>query len=316
MALFGKLFEKKECAFCGEDIGLLGNRKLEDGNMCKQCANKLSPWFDDRRKSTVDQISRQLEYREENQGKVSAFRTTRTFGEEYKLLLDEGAGNFMVARTRNLIDENPDVIQFTEVTGCDLDIDEDRYELEWENNEGEMVSYNPPRYQYSYDFYVVIRVSNPYFDEIRFKLNSRTVELEDGGFGQQGGWGNQNQGFGNQGYGNQVGFGQQGYGQQGYGQQGGWGNQNQGYGQQGGWGNQSGRSFGGGNVNPENDMDFRRYRDMGEEIKHILMQARQTARDEQVAAAQPKAAQQCPWCGAFAAPNAAGCCDYCGGAMN
>lgn len=302
MALFGKLFEKKVCAFCGEDIGLLGNRKLEDGNMCKECANKLSPWFDERRNSTVDQIARQLEYREENQGKVSAFRTTRTFGEEYKLLLDEGADNFMVARTRNLIDENPDVIQFTEVTGCDLDIDEDRYELEWENNEGEMVSYNPPRYQYSYDFYVVIRVSNPYFDEIRFKLNSRTVEIEDGGFGQRGGFGNQ-------------GFGQQGYGQQSY------GNQNQGYGQQGysqqgGWGNQSGRSFGGGNVNPENDMDFRRYREMGEEIKAILMQARQSARDEQIAAAQPKAAQQCPYCGAFTAPNAAGCCDYCGGAMN
>lgn len=295
MALFGKLFEKKVCAFCGEDIGLLGNRKLEDGNMCKECASKLSPWFDERRNSTVDQIGRQLEYREENQGKVSAFRTTRTFGEEYKLLLDEEAGNFMVARTRNLIDENPDVIKFTEVTGCDLDIDEDRYELEWENDEGEMVSYNPPRYQYSYDFYVVIRVSNPYFDEIRFKLNSRTVELEDGGFGQ-GGFGSQG-GWGNQGFGNQGGYGQQGFGQQ------------------GGWGNQPSRSFGGGSVNPENDMDFRRYREMGEEIKSILMQVRQSARDEQIAAAQPKAAQQCPYCGAFTAPNANGCCDYCGGAM-
>ena len=35
MGLFGKLFEKKECAICGGEIGLLGNRKLEDGNMCK-----------------------------------------------------------------------------------------------------------------------------------------------------------------------------------------------------------------------------------------------------------------------------------------
>ena len=41
MGLFGKLFEKKECAICGGEIGLLGNRKLEDGNMCKACAAKL-----------------------------------------------------------------------------------------------------------------------------------------------------------------------------------------------------------------------------------------------------------------------------------
>ena len=45
MGIFGKLFEKKVCAFCGKEIGLLGNRKLEDGNMCKVCAQKLSPWF-------------------------------------------------------------------------------------------------------------------------------------------------------------------------------------------------------------------------------------------------------------------------------
>ena len=73
----GKLFEKKECAICGGEIGLLGNRKLEDGNMCKACAAKLSPWFDERRHSTVAQIEEQLEYRESNREKrrrVSARR--------------------------------------------------------------------------------------------------------------------------------------------------------------------------------------------------------------------------------------------------
>lgn len=54
MGLFGNLFEKKICSVCGEEIGLLGNRKLEDGNLCKNCAKKLSPWFSDRRHSTVD----------------------------------------------------------------------------------------------------------------------------------------------------------------------------------------------------------------------------------------------------------------------
>ena len=67
MGFFGKIFDKKECSVCGGEIGLLGNRKLEDGNLCKECAKKLSPWFDDRRHSTVEQIESQLKYREENQ---------------------------------------------------------------------------------------------------------------------------------------------------------------------------------------------------------------------------------------------------------
>ena len=56
MGLFDKIFEKKICSICGGEIGLLGNRKLEDGDCCKKCAAKLSPWFDERRHSTVEQI--------------------------------------------------------------------------------------------------------------------------------------------------------------------------------------------------------------------------------------------------------------------
>ena len=73
MGLFGKLFDKKECSICGKEIGLLGNRKLEDGNMCKECAAKLSPWFSDRRSSTVAEIEEQLAYRDENKKAVEAF---------------------------------------------------------------------------------------------------------------------------------------------------------------------------------------------------------------------------------------------------
>ena len=28
------LFDKKNCDICGDKIGLLGNRKLDDGNLC------------------------------------------------------------------------------------------------------------------------------------------------------------------------------------------------------------------------------------------------------------------------------------------
>lgn len=145
------LFDKKYCDICGEKIGLLGNRKLENGNLCKNCAQKLSPWFSDRRNSTVEEIKAQLDYREENQK--------------------------MVTRARNLVEANPDVLDFADVTGCNLDIDESRTELKRKDKDGREISYNPPRYEYSYDFYITIFVNNDYFDEIRFKINSGSVDI-------------------------------------------------------------------------------------------------------------------------------------------
>lgn len=261
MGLFGKIFEKKECAICGGEIGLLGNRKLEDGNMCKNCAAKLSPWFSERRSSTVEEIKEQLDYREANREKVAAFRTTRTLGECTKILLDEDAGVFMVTSARDLEEANPDVLAFSDVTGCNLDIDERKIELKREikKSDGttEEVSYNPPRYNYEYDFYMVIHVRNPYFDEIRFKLNNSTVEVEPAPH---------------------MGM------------------------------------FGG--VQPMQDVDYIRYKETGEEIKAILLQIRQETRDVAAAAAAPKAAVTCPYCGATTTPDASGCCEFCGGAIN
>ena len=67
------LFDKKYCDICGQKIGLFGNRKLENGTLCKDCAKKLSPFFSERRNSTVEDIRRQLAYREENEKKLAAF---------------------------------------------------------------------------------------------------------------------------------------------------------------------------------------------------------------------------------------------------
>ena len=136
MGLFGKLFEKKECSVCGGEIGLLGNRKLEDGNLCKNCAAKLSPWFSDRRQSTVAEIQEQLAYREANQEKVSAFHPTRILGERTKMLMDEDSGLFMVTSARNWDEANPDVLAFSDVTGCKLDIDESKTEIEYKDKDG------------------------------------------------------------------------------------------------------------------------------------------------------------------------------------
>ena len=149
MAFFSKLFEKKECAICGGEIGLLGNRKLEDGNCCKNCAAKLSPWFSERRQSTVEDIKAQWEYREANQEKVAAFHATRTLGESMKVILDEDAGKFIVTSARNWQSVNPDVLSFSDVTGCTLDIEEDKTEIQYKDKEGDRQSFNPRRYAYS-----------------------------------------------------------------------------------------------------------------------------------------------------------------------
>ncbi len=149
MGLFGKMFEKKTCSICGGEIGLLGNRKLEDGNLCKECANKLSPFFSDRRRSTVDQIREQLDWREANKARVDAFNVTRTLGCDTKVLLDEDAGRFLVTSVSRWRDANPDVLDF---------------------------SYDPPRYDIDYDVYVTIHVNVPYYDSITFKVNDYRIE--------------------------------------------------------------------------------------------------------------------------------------------
>ena len=281
MGLFGKLFEKKECSVCGGEIGLLGNRKLEDGNLCKSCAAKLSPWFSDRRRSTVAEIREQLSYREANQEKVSSFRITRTLGERMKVLLDEDAGLFMVTSARNLEEANPDVLSFSDVTGCKLDIDESKTEIEYRDAEGERQSFTPKRYAYSYDFYIVIHVNHPYFNEIRFQLNSDAVDndaetLLEGPDSMDP--------------------------------------------SRGGLRSKAGGMRGGPRISNADEVrasvEYRQYESMGREIRDALLQVRQQAREEAAAAAAPRTAMTCPWCGATTTPDANGCCEYCGGAMN
>lgn len=173
------LFDKKYCNICGEKIGLLGNRKLEDGNLCKDCAKKLSPWFSERRHSTVEDIKAQLAYREENKQKVAQFRNSRSFGDDRYVLFDDNHRWFTVSRSSSPNEnENPDIIDYASVTGCRFDIDESRNEIYRKDSQGNNVSYNPPRYKYYYDFKLTINVDNPYFDELDFSLSGGSVGYE------------------------------------------------------------------------------------------------------------------------------------------
>lgn len=172
------MFGKKSCDICNGKIGVLGNRKLEDGNCCKDCVKQLSPFFSERRRSTVADINAQLTYREENKAAVAAFRTTRTLGQGTKVLLDEDDGKFIVSGARRLEDENPDVLDFSQVTGCDIEVSEQSRELTQRDKDGKSVSYIPPRFECNYDFECIIHVHHPWFNEIRFRINDRTITVQ------------------------------------------------------------------------------------------------------------------------------------------
>lgn len=328
MGLFDKLFEKKECAICGGEIGLLGNKKLENGNMCKNCEKLLSPWFDERRSSTVEQIKEQLAYREENKKALANFNVTRTLGENMKVLIDEDAGKFVVTSARNLQEANPDIIPLENITGCSFRIDEDKDELT-EFKDGERRSYNPPRFEYSYDFYMTINVRHPYFDEIDFKLNSSSVNIEvQAESSMPMGARPMNTPVGVHGAGQRPGPAGQRPGAAGQrpgpaGQRPGPAGQRPGPRPVGASSNQRptpnvSRPIANINVSvdPETNVDYRHYRDMGEEIKALLLQTRQDIRDEVEANAMPKQAVNCPSCGAPTTPDATGRCEYCGAAIN
>ena len=281
MGLFGNLFDKKECASCGGEIGLFGTRKMKDGNLCKNCAAKLSPWFSDRRQSTVSEIQQQLAYREANQEKVASFHTTRTLGERTKVMLDEDAGLFMVTSARDLTEANPDVLSFSDVTGCRLDIDESKTEIEYRDANGDRQSFNPPRYAYSYDFYIVINVNHPYFNEIRFQLNSESVDndeetLLDGPNAMR----SLRDGF------------------------------------RPNAGAMRGSSLTSNREEVRASVEYQQYEAMGFEIRDALLQVRQQVREEVIAAAAPKTAVTCPFCGSTTTPDVNGCCEFCGGAVN
>ena len=189
MGLFGKLFEKKECSICGGEIGLLGNRKLEDGNCCKNCAKKLSPWFEERRHSTVVQIREQLAYREKNARDLADFQVTRTIGEAYKMYIEEVDGvptRFFVTDAKEYMEKNPDIIAFQDVVSCVTDIEKRREDIKHKDSDGNMVSYSAPRYKVHHDFFIHMDIrNNPYFSHIRFYVNRGVVTLEiteGGGF--------------------------------------------------------------------------------------------------------------------------------------
>ena len=187
------LFDKKTCAICGEKISFLGNKKLEDGDMCKECAKKLSPFFSERRHSTVESIKSQLASREENKALLDSFKVSKSFGHFGAILIDDENEQFVaiadasdglfsgmktVTKIEEIKDKNPDIIKFSQVEDVDIDIVETRRE-EKQTKDGQQVSYDPKHMLYMYNFSIIIKVKDhPYIDLMRIPLSDKAVQIK------------------------------------------------------------------------------------------------------------------------------------------
>ena len=175
MGLFDR-FKKQDCEICGKEVGMFGYKKLKDGEICKDCVKLLSPWFEDRKESTVAQIKAQIAYRAQNAEELKSFQPTKTLGDYYYMHVEEKDGvpyRFCVSLDEDYQKENADLILFTDV---------EEVEIEINNQENGQVSDEDPddvTYSYSYLFIVHMKIkNNPYFESITFRLNNRTPEVD------------------------------------------------------------------------------------------------------------------------------------------
>ena len=180
-------------------------------------------------------------------------------------------GDDILALIAEKIDTNVRELEGS-LTGCRVDIDESRTEVTREGPDGKEISYVPPRYEYSYDFMLTVTVRHPYFDEMRFPLNSSSVYYEPQRLPQRAPMSHAP---------DRPPLGRP-------------------------------KPISSGRVDPEDCAEYRKYRQMGEEICQALEQARSGSRETAPSAQEEPAVNESA--GAANAASDAWTCSACGGA--
>ncbi len=188
-------FDKKYCCICGEKVGLLGGMKLKDGDLCKECKKKLSPFFDDGKESTIEDIKNQIAAREENYKQLDSLEINKIYGEFGVILIDETNKKFVavtdtseslfgnqkdVKSIEDIKDKNPDIIDFSQIEDVEVKVIETSRE-EKQTVDGQQVSYNPKHYTYMYGFDIIIKLNHPYIRLMRISIKSGTVQIYNEG---------------------------------------------------------------------------------------------------------------------------------------
>lgn len=173
------LFEKKYCDFCGNKIGLLSEKKLKNGSMCKTCSLKLSPLYNYGITTTTEEIQEHLIYREKNKVALANFKPTLEIGMYRYFYLDykmnafiSGIGNWQPSSNPR---SNPDLVYFTQIKDCCYYTSEEKREIYAKDKEGNNVSFVPPQYEYSYNYIVSLTVNHPYFRKYEKQINNVSV---------------------------------------------------------------------------------------------------------------------------------------------
>ena len=194
------LFSKKNCSLCDEKVGLLGGLKLKDGNLCKECKKKLSPFFDNAKESTVEEIKEQIKAREENYKKLDDLKINKIYGEFGVILIDETNRKFVALKDtsdglfknqkqvkglEDIKDKNPDIIDFDQIEDVDVKIIQTNRE-EKQTVDGQQVSYDPKHYTYMISFDIIIKVKNhPYIKTMRLSIKDGSVQIYNVGLRRQ-----------------------------------------------------------------------------------------------------------------------------------
>ncbi len=193
------LFGKKNCSICDAKIGLLGGTKLKDGDLCKECKKKLSPFFEDAKESTIEDIKNQIAAREENYKQLDNLEINKIYGEFGVILIDETNKKFValkdtsdslfgdqktVTGIEDVKDKNPDIIDFKDIEDVEVKIIQTNRE-EKQTINGEQVSYDPKHYTYMINFDVIIKVNHPYIKTIRLSLKEGTIQIYNEGLRKQ-----------------------------------------------------------------------------------------------------------------------------------
>lgn len=188
------LFKKENCCLCGQKAGLL-DKKCLDGKVCKDCAKKMSVWFDDYKNATKASLDTQLLVRQADAAAAKTYSFSKVFGEYGVILLDEQARKFIafpstssglfgnqrkVRSLDDVIDLGPDIIGFDQVTDFEIDITETSRE-EKQTVNGQQVSYDPPHVLYMETFTLRIKLNHPYLSSIYVQLNDGALQIKNVG---------------------------------------------------------------------------------------------------------------------------------------
>ena len=189
MGFFERLFETRYCNFCNSALPIFSIQNLVDGYCCTDCLAKLSPHYHLHKHATVAEIQNQLSARELNSKKYSEFHVTQRLGFSNKLLVDEKHSQFIVSTLATKHHHNPDVIDGSCILNSSINITESKSEIKYKDSNGNVKSFSPPSYAYTYNFFLTIEVDVPYIQTIRFRINDTPIDNDqpllitiDGGF--------------------------------------------------------------------------------------------------------------------------------------